>query len=187
VSARGGDHPFRLQQAAGLHQLQVRDVTPVGDRGDVGERHAGLVGGDGERRPLVDEPEPLRVLGGHRLLDEFHVAIGEPLALPDRLAGRPRLVRVDPEPGVGRGLADRVDQLAVSVGPELDLEDRVAGIDRGLGLLTDALRLVESDRVGGRGRGRGSSPQRRWRGRRAASRRGRGPRSRRRRGRRGCR
>jgi len=48
--------------------------------------------------------------------------------------GRPRLVRVDPEPGVGRGLADRVDQLAVSVGPELDLEDRVAGIDRGLGL-----------------------------------------------------
>jgi len=73
-------------------------------------------------------------------------------------AGRPRLVRVDPEPGVGRGLADRVDQLAVSVGPELDLEDRVAGIDRGLGLLTDALRLVESDRVGGRGRGRGVEP-----------------------------
>lgn len=92
------------------------------------------------------------------MLDEFHVAIGEPLALPDRLAGRPRLVRVDPEPGVGRGLADRVDQLAVSVGPELDLEDRVAGIDRGLGLLTDALRLVESDRVGGRGRGRGVEP-----------------------------
>jgi len=72
------DHPFGLEQAATLHQFQIRDIALVRDFGDVRECDTGLVGGDGEFAALVGELESCRVLGRDRLLDELNVILGQP-------------------------------------------------------------------------------------------------------------
>jgi len=143
-------HPRRFPEAAALHELQICDVGPVGDSGYVGERDAGLVGRDGERRPVADELEALGVVGGDGLLHEFEVVLREGVDLPDSLAGRPPLVGVHPDGRVRGRRPNRRDDLLVAVGADLHLQGGVPALDRGLGLLAHRLRVVDADGVGSR-------------------------------------
>jgi hypothetical protein len=94
----------------------------------------------------VDLPEALGVLGGDWLFDELDAEVGQPLVFRHRLGGRPRLVGVDADRGVGGGRPHGLHPRPVAVGPEFHLQHVVPLVDGGL---AHRVGVVDGHRVGG--------------------------------------
>ncbi len=122
----------------------LQDVDAVGEVPQL--RHVPLVFAGGDRdagRPAVTEqPQPLAVLGGDRLLEVGDAPLRVALGPEQRLLGAEGAVGVDEElgPRSDRPAGERqAARIFVGVPPDLDLDARNAGLDPAAELLAELL------------------------------------------------
>ena len=116
--------PDGVEDAAGLHELDVEKVTSVGpdELHGVGRPEDGFIGHDRDRALFADGPEAGRVPGHHRLFDQLDPEFIHAAEGVDRLRHAPALVGVDPQVDVGPdGLPNGLDPGDILVGIETDL------------------------------------------------------------------
>ncbi len=136
---------------AGLVELDVDRVVPVGDRGERGAVMHQLVGAD--RDGVGDMPKSVVVARREGLLDELDPGRRRCRHQPFKIGSAPGLVGIGDEPRHRHGIPNGGKAGLVPVTAELELEQRIAG--RRLGL-----RRHHVWRRQGNGEGRGHGVER---------------------------
>ena len=144
------EHAVGFQHAAALVEFHVDAIEAFLELRNVGGVLAGFVRDDGDVDPGAHPTRLFQHFGGHRLLDELHAHLFQPVDLADRLfLVLPPFVRVHAQRLLGHG-ADGFDGRLIGGQPDLHFEHRV--VRRFPRFLLRDLRGIDADRKRGEGR-----------------------------------